>query len=260
MRCTPAMATSTSRPSSPTWMRTCRFSNWRATPSGSSSGRNRTRNAACSTSYYRTAPGRRRGGRHLPPTIDGRRRHEGWGRGERWADLDDVYVSIVGGSEDAAPEAHDEFKRRQEDPTSLRGTLTLASQRSPPMQSVCSFRLSSTISPTRTPATSQSIGHGTSRLQAIWKCREHSRCRFIEPSGLGPRSRSENGAEIGLEVIRCTRPKTCRPRLRQALTTWRWASCIHSVSCCRRSSPLRHGFQLGDGRHQRQPFALLSAE
>jgi hypothetical protein len=47
---------------------------------------------------------------------------------------------------------------------------------------------------------------------------------------------------------------------RLTFATWRWASCIHSVSCCRRSSPLRHGFQLGDGRHQRQQFALLSAE
>jgi hypothetical protein len=35
--------------------RVCRFSNWRATPRGCSSGRNRARNAACSTSYYRTA-------------------------------------------------------------------------------------------------------------------------------------------------------------------------------------------------------------
>lgn len=40
-------------------------------------------------------------------------------RGTLWAELDDVYVSIVGGSEDAAPEAAAEFKRRQEDPTSL---------------------------------------------------------------------------------------------------------------------------------------------
>jgi hypothetical protein len=33
----------------------------------------------------------------------------------------------------------------------------LASQRLPPTQSVCSFRLSSAISPIRTPATSQSV-------------------------------------------------------------------------------------------------------
>src|ERR1700730_7564925 len=35
--------------------RVCRFSNWRATSRGCSSGRNRARNAACSTSYSRTA-------------------------------------------------------------------------------------------------------------------------------------------------------------------------------------------------------------
>ena len=35
-----------------------RFSNWLGTPSGCSSGRNRARNAACSISCYRTAPGR----------------------------------------------------------------------------------------------------------------------------------------------------------------------------------------------------------
>jgi hypothetical protein len=35
-----------------------RFSNWRGTPNACSSDRNRARNAACSTSYYRTAPGR----------------------------------------------------------------------------------------------------------------------------------------------------------------------------------------------------------
>jgi hypothetical protein len=49
-----ARSTGTGQPSSPTWMRACRFLNWRATPRGCSSGRNRARNAACSTSYYRT--------------------------------------------------------------------------------------------------------------------------------------------------------------------------------------------------------------
>jgi hypothetical protein len=53
-----ARSTGTGQPSSPTWMRAYRFLNWRATPRGCSSGRNRARNAACSTSYYRTWLGR----------------------------------------------------------------------------------------------------------------------------------------------------------------------------------------------------------
>ena len=43
---------------SPTWTKASSFSNWRGTPNGCSSSRTRAKNAACSISCYRTAPGR----------------------------------------------------------------------------------------------------------------------------------------------------------------------------------------------------------
>ena len=63
-----ARSTVTRMPTSPTWTRACRFSNWRGTPNACSSDRNRARNAACSTSYYRTAPGRT--ARWSPPSVN----------------------------------------------------------------------------------------------------------------------------------------------------------------------------------------------
>jgi DNA invertase Pin-like site-specific DNA recombinase len=53
-----ARSTVTSRPTSPTWTKACRFSNWPETRKGYSRSKNRAKNAACSISYFRTARGR----------------------------------------------------------------------------------------------------------------------------------------------------------------------------------------------------------
>ena len=53
----------------PTWTRASVCSNWRKTPGGCSISRSRAKNGACSTSYYRTAPGRTALMAAIPPTV-----------------------------------------------------------------------------------------------------------------------------------------------------------------------------------------------